>query len=164
MNFDVDEVANTDFVHKELILFSIAGNTRSTPPAVDGLFMTSQREVQFSCFKRKDLQESRIKVVQLAGCVSGHSAYHHGEMGPNGTIVSRTPAAATTPTCSCPAVSSARASRAARTRPAPVTSPRRSRPSRAPSFPRPTTPCSTTRSRPIVQMRRPVPEPAHPSD
>jgi DNA topoisomerase II len=49
MNFDVDEVANTDFVHKELILFSIAGNTRSTPPAVDGLFMTSQREVQFSC-------------------------------------------------------------------------------------------------------------------
>ena len=31
MNFDVDEVANTDFVHKELILFSIAG-TRAPPP------------------------------------------------------------------------------------------------------------------------------------
>ena len=86
MNFDVDEVTYTDFVHKELILFSMADNARSIPSAVDG-FKTSQRKVQFSCFKRKDLQKSEIKVAQLAGYVSEHSAYHHGEMSLNGTIV-----------------------------------------------------------------------------
>lgn len=51
---------------------------------VDGL-KPSQRKVLFSCFKRK--LKNEIKVVQLAGYVSEHSAYHHGEASLQGTIV-----------------------------------------------------------------------------
>ena len=38
----------------------------------------------FACFKRKLKRE--IKVAQLAGYVSEHSAYHHGEASLTGTI------------------------------------------------------------------------------
>ena len=71
-------------VHKELSLFSVADNQRSIPCVVDGL-KPSQRKVLFACFKRKLKRE--IKVAQLAGYVSEHSAYHHGEASLTGTIV-----------------------------------------------------------------------------
>jgi len=73
-----------DFVHKELSLFSVADNQRSIPCVVDGL-KPSQRKVLCACFKRKLRRE--IKVAQLAGYVSEHSAYHHGEASLTGTIV-----------------------------------------------------------------------------
>ena len=71
-------------MHKELSLFSVADNQRSIPCVVDGL-KPSQRKVLFACFKRKLRRE--IKVAQLAGYVSEHSAYHHGEASLTGTIV-----------------------------------------------------------------------------
>jgi len=74
----------SDFVNKELILFSQADNQRSIPHMMDG-FKPSQRKVLFSCFKRK--LKSEIKVAQLAGYVSEHSAYHHGEASLTGTII-----------------------------------------------------------------------------
>mmetsp|Transcript_21683 Transcript_21683/g.35833 ORF Transcript_21683/g.35833 Transcript_21683/m.35833 type:complete len:1417 (-) Transcript_21683:66-4316(-) len=74
----------SDFVNKELILFSQADNQRSIPHMMDG-FKPSQRKVLFSCFKRKLKQE--IKVAQLAGYISEHSAYHHGEASLTGTII-----------------------------------------------------------------------------
>jgi len=74
----------SDFVNKELILFSIADCARSIPSIADGL-KTGQRKVLFACFKRKLKKE--IKVAQLAGYVAEHSAYHHGEMSLQGTIV-----------------------------------------------------------------------------
>ena len=74
----------TDFVDKELILFSQADNARSIPHVYDG-FKPSQRKVLFACFKRK--LKGEIKVAQLAGYVGEHSAYHHGEMSLTGTIV-----------------------------------------------------------------------------
>jgi len=77
-------VCYSDFINRELILFSQADNFRSIPHIYDG-FKPSQRKVLFSCFKRKLKKE--IKVAQLAGYVSEHSAYHHGEMSLNGTIV-----------------------------------------------------------------------------
>jgi DNA topoisomerase-2 len=73
-----------DFVNKELVLFSVADNQRSIPSVVDGL-KPSQRKVLFACFKRKLRKE--IKVAQLAGYISEHAAYHHGEMSLTGTIV-----------------------------------------------------------------------------
>ena len=73
-----------DFINKELILFSMADNVRSIPCIIDG-FKPSQRKVLFSCFKRKLKKD--IKVVQLAGYVSEHSAYHHGEASLQGTII-----------------------------------------------------------------------------
>ena len=73
-----------NFVNKELILFSHADNERSIPHFMDGL-KPSQRKILFSCFKRNLKQE--IKVAQLAGYVSEHSAYHHGEMSLTTSIV-----------------------------------------------------------------------------
>jgi DNA topoisomerase-2 len=51
---------------------------------MDGL-KPSQRKILYSCFKRNLNKE--IKVAQLAGYVSEHSAYHHGEMSLCQTIV-----------------------------------------------------------------------------
>lgn len=76
INYDVDDISYDEFVNKELILFSHADNQRSIPHVIDG-FKPSQRKVLYSCFKRNLKQE--IKVAQLAGYVSEHSAYHHGE-------------------------------------------------------------------------------------
>ncbi|KAI9219108.1 DNA topoisomerase [Blastocladiella britannica] len=73
-----------EFINRELILFSIADNHRSIPSMVDGL-KPGQRKIMFACFKRKLTQE--IKVAQLAGYVSEHSAYHHGEQSLCTTIV-----------------------------------------------------------------------------
>lgn len=73
-----------EFINKELILFSISDNQRSIPCVCDGL-KPSERKILFACFKRKLKQE--IKVAQLSGYVSEHSAYHHGEQSLNSTIV-----------------------------------------------------------------------------
>ncbi|KAL0586898.1 hypothetical protein ABG067_003518 [Albugo candida] len=74
----------SDFVNQELIQFSRADNTRSIPSAIDGL-KTSQRKVLFACLKKKLSQE--MKVAQLAGYCSEHTAYHHGEASLHSTIV-----------------------------------------------------------------------------
>ncbi|KND03704.1 DNA topoisomerase 2 [Spizellomyces punctatus DAOM BR117] len=84
MDHSQNRIAISDFINKELILFSMADNARSIPSAVDGL-KPGQRKILFSCFKRNLKQE--IKVAQLAGYVSEHSAYHHGEQSLCSTIV-----------------------------------------------------------------------------
>lgn len=73
-----------EFINKELIHFSHSDNLRSIPDLNDGL-KPSQRKILYSCFKRNLKQE--IKVAQLAGYVSEHASYHHGENSLNGTIV-----------------------------------------------------------------------------
>uniref|UniRef100_H3G7M6 DNA topoisomerase 2 n=1 Tax=Phytophthora ramorum TaxID=164328 RepID=H3G7M6_PHYRM len=84
VDYDVDAMGYTEFVNKELILFSMADNIRSIPSILDG-FKPSQRKVLFCCFKRN--LRSELKVAQLAGYVSEHSAYHHGEQSLQGCIV-----------------------------------------------------------------------------
>jgi len=74
----------SDFINKELILFSKADNIRSIPHIMDG-FKPSQRKVLYACFKRK--LKGEIKVAQLAGYIGEHSAYHHGEASLAGTII-----------------------------------------------------------------------------
>lgn len=74
----------TNFVNNELIHFSNADNIRSLPHLIDGL-KPSQRKILYSCFKRNLKDE--IRVAQLAGYVSEHAAYHHGEASLNSTIV-----------------------------------------------------------------------------
>ena len=74
----------SDFVNKELVLFSNLDNERSIPSLVDG-FKPGQRKVMFTCIKRNDKKE--VKVAQLAGSVGEHSAYHHGEASLMGTII-----------------------------------------------------------------------------
>lgn len=77
-------VSYTRFVNDELIHFSNADNLRSLPSIIDG-FKPSQRKVFFGCLKRG--LRSEVKVAQLAGYVSEHAAYHHGEASLCGTIV-----------------------------------------------------------------------------
>lgn len=74
----------SDFIHKELIFFSYMDNLRAIPSVCDGL-KPSQRKILFACFKRN--LRTELKVAQLAGYVSEHSAYHHGEASLCGTIV-----------------------------------------------------------------------------
>jgi len=77
-------VTYSDFINKELVLFSNSDNERSIPSMVDG-FKPGQRKVMFTCIKRNDKKE--IKVAQLAGSVGEKSAYHHGEASLVGTII-----------------------------------------------------------------------------
>lgn len=81
---DTKAVSYTDFVNKELVLFSNLDNERSIPCLVDG-FKPGQRKVIFTCLKRNDKRE--IKVAQLSGSVAEHSAYHHGEASLMSTII-----------------------------------------------------------------------------
>ncbi|KAM0259045.1 hypothetical protein ACHAQJ_003546 [Trichoderma viride] len=73
-----------DFVNRELILFSMADNIRSIPSMIDGL-KPGQRKVLYACFKRNVVKDE--KVVELAGYVSGLTAYHHGEASLQQTII-----------------------------------------------------------------------------
>jgi len=73
-----------EFVHRDLIHFSYYNLERSIPSVMDGL-KTSQRKILFGCLKRN--LTSKVKVAQLAGYVSEHAGYHHGEMSLNETII-----------------------------------------------------------------------------
>jgi len=78
-----NKASYTSFIDNELIHFSNADNIRSLPHLMDGL-KPSQRKILYSCLKRNLREE--IRVAQLAGYVSEHAAYHHGEASLNGTI------------------------------------------------------------------------------
>ncbi|KAF8349867.1 DNA topoisomerase II [Amanita rubescens] len=80
----LEEIPYSEFINKELILFSMADNIRSIPSVADGL-KPGQRKVVWGCFKRKLKKE--IKVAQLVGYISEHAAYHHGEQSLAQTII-----------------------------------------------------------------------------
>ncbi|RYC58747.1 hypothetical protein CHU98_g7467 [Xylaria longipes] len=80
----VQKVSYHDFVNKELILFSMADNMRSIPSIIDGL-KPGQRKVIYACFKRNLIKDK--KVIELAGYVSEQTAYHHGEVSLQQTII-----------------------------------------------------------------------------
>ncbi|MCJ1398050.1 DNA topoisomerase 2 [Xylographa trunciseda] len=84
LDHSTKDITYTDFVNKELILFSMADNLRSIPSVIDGL-KPGQRKVLYACFK-KNLKKD-MKVVELAGYVSGITAYQHGETSLQQTIV-----------------------------------------------------------------------------
>lgn len=77
-------ITYTDFINKELILFSMADNIRSIPSMVDGL-KPGQRKVLYTAFKRNIKKD--IKVFELSGYVSADTAYQHGDMSMQQTIV-----------------------------------------------------------------------------
>ena len=84
LDHSVEKITYTDFINKELILFSMADNIRSIPSVIDGL-KPGQRKVLFTCFKRNVKKD--VKVVELAGFVLGMTAYQHGEGSLQQTIV-----------------------------------------------------------------------------
>ncbi|CAJ0901869.1 11930_t:CDS:2, partial [Entrophospora sp. SA101] len=85
IDYTQHEISIKDFINKELSLFSLADNVRSIPSVIDGL-KPGQRKVLFGCIKR-NLVNEQIKVSQLSGYISEHSAYHHGEASLHSTII-----------------------------------------------------------------------------
>ena len=91
-NYDKDahlDVKSGDVTYKrwaddELLHFSKYDCDRSIANLVDGNKI-STRKILFSAFKRNLTRE--IKVAQLAGYVSEHSGYHHGEISLVGAII-----------------------------------------------------------------------------
>ena len=73
-----------DFVHRELIHFSNYDNQRSIP-SIDG-FKPSQKKIIYASLLKK-IENTEIKVVQLAGYISDVAEYHHGETSLQGAIV-----------------------------------------------------------------------------
>lgn len=84
LDHSTKNITYTDFVNRELILFSMADNLRSIPSVVDGL-KPGQRKVLYASFK-KNLKKD-MKVVELAGYVSGITAYQHGDQSLQSTII-----------------------------------------------------------------------------
>ncbi|KAF5853012.1 hypothetical protein GGP41_001553 [Bipolaris sorokiniana] len=84
LDLTTPDISYDDFVNKELILFSMADNVRSIPSVIDGL-KPGQRKVMYTCFRRNIKKD--VKVVELAGAVSGSTDYAHGEASMQGTIV-----------------------------------------------------------------------------
>ena len=84
LDYTQSKIPVEDFINKDLKHFSNSDNIRSIPSIVDG-FKPSQRKVLFGCIKKSIKKE--IKVAQLASAVSEISAYHHGEVSLQGTIV-----------------------------------------------------------------------------
>lgn len=82
---NIKKIAVYDFINKDLIHFSHEDNLRSIPDLIDGL-KPSQRKILYAAFKRK-LDNEEIKVAQLAGYVSEHTGYHHGEASLQGAII-----------------------------------------------------------------------------
>jgi DNA topoisomerase-2 len=80
----VDKLGITDFIHKDLVNFSLADLKRSIAHVCDGL-KPSQRKVLYACFARNLTTE--MKVAQLAAYVSEKTSYHHGEVSLADTIV-----------------------------------------------------------------------------
>jgi DNA topoisomerase-2 len=83
---EITEQQNTYryFFEDELVQYYAEATERAIPSMIDGL-KPSQRKVLWACFKRSLTKE--VKVAQLAGYISEHAAYHHGEKSLNDTIV-----------------------------------------------------------------------------
>ena len=81
---NVERLGISDFIHKDLVNFSLADLKRSIAHVSDGL-KPSQRKVLYACFTKNLISE--MKVAQLAAYVSEKTSYHHGEVSLADTIV-----------------------------------------------------------------------------
>lgn len=61
LDHNIDEIPYSDFINKELILFSMADNIRSIPSVADGL-KPGQRKILWACFKRKMKKELKVRL------------------------------------------------------------------------------------------------------
>jgi DNA topoisomerase-2 len=80
----IESLSISQFIHKDLVNFSLADLRRSIAHMCDGL-KPSQRKVLHACFV-KNLKDE-MKVAQLAAYVSEKTSYHHGEVSLADTIV-----------------------------------------------------------------------------
>jgi DNA topoisomerase-2 len=81
---NIEQLGISEFIHKDLVNFSLADLKRSIAHVSDGL-KPSQRKVLYACFTKG--LTSEMKVAQLAAYVSEKTSYHHGEVSLADTIV-----------------------------------------------------------------------------
>ena len=79
------KVSYYDFIHKEMIAFSVYDTIRSVPNIMDG-FKPSQRKVFYGAVK-KNVYDNELKVAQLGAAIAEISHYHHGEKSLYETII-----------------------------------------------------------------------------
>lgn len=80
------KISYYDFIHRELITFSVEDNIRSIPNIMDG-FKPVQRKVYHGSVK-KNIYKEEIKVSpDLQGYVSTETKYHHGDQSLCETII-----------------------------------------------------------------------------
>ena len=77
LNHDTDEISYSDFINRELILFSMADNVRSIPSVADGL-KPGQRKVIWACFKRKLKKEIKVNRAHMPVTFNLILPYHTG--------------------------------------------------------------------------------------
>ena len=78
----------TEFVDKELILFSVEDNERSIPSVVDGLKVGQRKALWFGMNRKNfESEESQIKVASYAGFLVAEMGYHHGQDSVANTII-----------------------------------------------------------------------------
>jgi DNA topoisomerase-2 len=85
LEYTQQKVTISEFVNKDLIIYSNYANIRMIPSLCDGQ-KPAQRKVLFGMFKKK-IQQTEIKVSQLASYVAEHTAYKHGEISLQETII-----------------------------------------------------------------------------
>ena len=78
------EISYKEWVDQEMIHFSVYSNLRTICHIIDGL-KPSKRKIIYGFFKRNLKKE--VKVAQISGYIAEHSAYHHGEVSLQNTIV-----------------------------------------------------------------------------
>ena len=83
-DFSVRQITYHDFVNKQLIQYSLSDCARTLPNYIDG-FKTTQRKILHGALQR-DLSSS-IKVQELAGYISEHCGYYHGDASLTGAII-----------------------------------------------------------------------------
>jgi len=83
LDHSINNIPITDFINKELILFSMADNLRSIPSVVDGL-KPGQRKIMWVALERL---RKETKVESFSGIVSMRAKYHHAETALSQTIV-----------------------------------------------------------------------------
>lgn len=81
----IKSISYDSFFNEEFVQFSIEDNKRSIPNLIDGL-KPSQRKVLYGMFKKNTKDE--IKLDQIRGFIAEKTAYHHGDMSLNQTIMS----------------------------------------------------------------------------
>ena len=72
LDHTMDKIPISDFINKELILYSMADNIRSIPSMVDGL-KPGQRKVLFGSFKRNLIREIKVSGQLYASNYRSHN-------------------------------------------------------------------------------------------
>ena len=64
LDHTIDKIPISDFINKELILYSMADNIRSIPSVVDGL-KPGQRKIMYGSFKRNLRKEIKVRPTSI---------------------------------------------------------------------------------------------------